>query len=250
MPKKSTKLSAGKMQLTDSGVASVDKALLILRLFTSQTQELSLNDIAQLTGFYKSTALRMLASLGAALLVLKRADGMYILGPTSASLHAGYQDTQSFEVLIIPVLESLMKTTHESAAFHVREGKQRLCLYRVDSKQALRDHIKVGDLLPLDKGAGGKVLMAFEGASGKAFADIRKDMVLAITGDRVKEISGISSPVFNQEGLIGVITLTMPTYRFDPKMTSHVKASAKKLTELLGGQFQPSTNLRRSTYSQ
>jgi hypothetical protein len=29
----------------------------------------------------------------------------------------------------------------------------------------------------------------------------------------------------------------MPTYRFDPKKSAAVKASAKKLTELLGGQF-------------
>jgi len=82
------------------------------------------------------------------------------------------------------------------------------------------------------------VLRAFEGAPGKAFSQIREDMALAVSGDRVKEISGISSPVFNAEGLIGVITLTMPTYRFDPKQTSIVKASAKKLTELLGGHFQ------------
>jgi len=63
-------------------------------------------------------------------------------------------------------------------------------------------------------------------------------MVLAFSGDIVKEISVISAPVFNAEGLIGVITLTMPTYRFDPKQTTIVKASAKKLSELLGGSFQ------------
>ena len=92
--------------------------------------------------------------------------------------------------------------------------------------------------MPIDKGAGGKVLRAFEGAPGKLSAQIREAMVLAISGDRVKEISGISSPVFSAEGLIGVITLTMPTYRFDAKQANLVKASAKKLSELLGGQFQ------------
>ena len=130
-----------------------------------------------------------------------------------------------------------MHATKESAAFHVRQGDQRLCLYRVDSNQALRDHIKVGDLLPIDKGAGGKVLTAFEGVPGKIASKIRKDMVLAVSGDRVKEISGISAPVFNSEGLIGVITLTMPTYRFDNRQAALVKASAEKLTKLLGGKF-------------
>ena len=238
MPKKSSKQNDGKITLADSGVAAVDKALTILRLFSSKKMALSLNDISESTGLYKSTALRMLASLGNAMLVLKRGDGMYVLGPTIASLNAAYQNEQSLETVVTPILESLMKSSHESAAFHVRQGDKRLCLFRVDSKQALRDHIKVGDLLPIGKGAGGKVLRAFEGAPGKIFTQIRDNMVLAVSGDRVKEISGISAPVFNAEGLIGVITLTMPTYRFDPKQTTIVKASAKKLSELLGGSFQ------------
>jgi DNA-binding IclR family transcriptional regulator len=238
MPKKSSKQSDEKIILAESGVASVDKALTILRLFSSQNNALSLNQVAQATGLYKSTTLRMLASLANALLVVKRSDGMYVLGPAIASLNAAYQQHQSLETVVLPILEQLMQSTQESAAFHVRQGDQRLCLYRVDSKQALRDHIRVGDLLPIDKGAGGKVLRAFEGAPGKANTQIRKAMVLAISGDRVKEISGISSPVFSTEGLIGVITLTMPTYRFDAKQAALVKASAKKLTELLGGQFK------------
>ena len=237
MPKKSSKQGEEKIALTVSGVAAVDKALAILRLFSSKNLELSLNEISEATGLYKSTTLRMLASLSNAMLVLKRSDGLYVLGPAIASLNAGYQHQQSLETVVTPVLESLMKSTHESAAFHVRQGEKRLCLYRVDSKQALRDHVKVGDLLSIDKGAGAKVLRAFEGAHGKTFSQIRNDMGVAISGDRVKEISGISSPVFNAEGLIGVITLTMPTYRFDPKQMSIVKASAKKLTELLGGKF-------------
>jgi DNA-binding IclR family transcriptional regulator len=180
----------------------------------------------------------MMASLENALLVIKKQNGKYALGPTIASLYSAYQHKESLNAVITPALQDLMLSTNESAAFHVREGEERLCLLRVDSNQVLRDHIKVGDLLPMDKGAGGKVLCAFEGSKGKIFDAIRKDMVLALQGDRVKEISGISAPVFDKEGLLGVITLTMPTYRFNPKHAQQVKSSAKKLTEILGGQFK------------
>jgi len=180
MPKISSKQNSVKIALSDAGVASVDKALGILRLFHSETPELSLIQIAEQTGLYKSTVLRMLASLESALLVVKQSDGKYVLGPAIASLYAAYQHQQSLETVVLPILEKLMLATNESAAFHVRQGDKRLCLYRVDSKQALRDHIKVGDLLPIDKGAGGKVLRAFEGAGDKLSAQIRKDMVLAI----------------------------------------------------------------------
>jgi DNA-binding IclR family transcriptional regulator len=238
MPRKSQQASIENISLSKDGVAAVDKALSVLRLFTPSQPELSLKHISTTTGLYKSTALRMLASLEHAGLVTKKMDGKYILGPSIASLHSAYQQNIALEAIALPILEDLMSSTQESAAFHTRQGDQRLCLFRVDSNQALRDHIKTGDLLPLDKGAGGKVLMAFEGATGKLFSQIRAEMVLAISGDRVKEIAGISAPVFNSQGLLGVITLTMPSYRMLEKQKKSVRDSAKKMTELLGGTFK------------
>ena len=237
MPKISTRKKEEKIALSTAGVASVDKALTILGLFTTQSPELTLMQITDATGLYKSGVLRAIASLENALLVTKNSSGNYVLGPAIAALHAAYKTHDALEAFINPALAELTKLTNESAAFHVRQGDKRLCLFRVDSNQALRDHIRVGDLLPIKQGAGGKVIQAFEGASGKKFQKIRSEMVLAIAGDRTKEISGISSPVFNADGLIGVITLTMPTYRFDPNKAEVVKNSAKKLTKLLGGQF-------------
>jgi DNA-binding IclR family transcriptional regulator len=238
MPKRSNNVDKQKISLSIDGVASVDKALGVLCLFTPLKPELTLAQIASETGLYKSTALRMLASLENAGLVIKKMDGKYILGRSIAVLHSAYQENASLENIAMPILRMLMESTQESAAFHVRQGDKRLCLFRVDSNQALRDHIKTGDLLPLDKGAGGKVLMAFEGATGKIFTKIREEMLLAISGDRVKEMAGISAPVFNNQGLLGVITLTMPTYRMLDKQKKMVRDSAKRLTELLGGTFK------------
>lgn len=237
MPKKSSKEADVKINLSSNGVAAVDKALGILKLFTAKKPELTLMDISEETGLYKSTVLRLLASLEYASLVIKQANNKYTLGPSIGRLSTAYQPHQTLENILVPELEKLMKATNESAAFHIRQGDQRLCLFRVDSNQALRDHIKVGDLLPIDKGAGGKVLRAFEGANDKVSADIRKNKVLALSGDRVKEISGISAPVFGPQGLIGVITLTMPTYRLNTKHIPMVKSSAKRLSEMLGGDF-------------
>jgi DNA-binding IclR family transcriptional regulator len=180
MPRRSRNTDTDKISLSIDGVASVDKALTILRLFTPLHPELTLSQISLETGLYKSTALRMLASLENAGLVTKKMDGKYILGPSVASLHGAYQANASLENIATPILRLLVESTQESAAFYVRQGDSRLCLLRVDSNQALRDHIKIGDLLPLDRGAGGKVLMAFEGATGKLFSKIREEMVLAI----------------------------------------------------------------------
>ena len=66
-------------------------------------------------------------------------------------------------------------------------------LHRVDSDQPLRDHVKAGDLLPLNRGAGGRVLMAFGGTKGALYSRIRRDEVLVIEGDRTPELAGISA---------------------------------------------------------
>ena len=58
----------------------------------------------------------------------------------------------------MPVLEGLVARTGETAAFYVRRGEQRLCLFRADSPHLLRMHVRVGDALPLDNSAIAQVL--------------------------------------------------------------------------------------------
>src|SRR5690606_15770887 len=124
---------------------------------------------------HKSTVLRLLASLQHAQLILRSEEGRYRLGPGIARLYAVYASSFSLESAVMPELRKLVAATGESAAFHVRQGDARLCLYRVDSPNPVRDHIRAGDLLPLDKGAGGHVLMAFSGAPGERYDKVRQE---------------------------------------------------------------------------
>lgn len=225
-------------QVSSSGVAAVDRALLVLASFRAGDRSLSLGELAARAGLVKSTALRLLASLMHFGLVRKLDDGRYALGPEIARLQSIYTASFSLEGLVMPVLRSLVQRTKESAIFHVRQGDARLCLYRVDSPQPLRDHAQVGDLLPLDRGAGGRVLLAFSGAKGAIYERIRREKVAALVGDRSKDLAGIASPVFKAGGEVaGAITLTMPAARFDRRFIAPVRAGAQRVTRGLGGTF-------------
>jgi DNA-binding IclR family transcriptional regulator len=102
----------------------------------------------------------------------------------------------------------------ESAAFHVRQGDKRVCLYRVESSQMVRDTVRQGDVLPLSRGAGGRVLRAFGGARGAAYDAIRRDYAVALEGDRAPELVGLSAPVFGRnDALLGALTVTAPASR-------------------------------------
>lgn len=240
MPRKAAQPSVAEQQAAAGGVAAVDRALSLLAAFSPETPVLSLIELAERTQQYKSTVLRLLASLEHARLVQRTVDGRYALGPEVARLQQVYAASFSLEAVVMPALRDLVAQTRESAAFHVRQGHQRLCLYRVDSPHIVRDHIKAGDLLPLDRGAGGRVLLAFSGERGAPYAQIRRDQVVIVVGDRVPELSGISAPVFGVVGeLVGAITLTMPTERLDRTFQQPVVDAARRMTEAMGGRYPP-----------
>jgi DNA-binding IclR family transcriptional regulator len=235
MPKRSLHTSVADEQAAPGGAAAVDRAVSLLAAFRAGDSALSVTELAERTRLYKSTVLRLLASLAKGRLLQRRADGRWALGPELARLAAIYAASFSLEDVVLPEMRELVRRTQESVAFHVRQGEQRLVLFRVDSPQLLRDHVRPGDLLPLNRGAGGRVLMAYGGARGRVYDQVRRDGYLMITGDRVPGLVGISAPVWNAaRELVGALTLTVPEPRLLPQCVVELRASAARLSQALG----------------
>ena len=236
MPKKAIRPSHAEEQPAAGGAAAVDRALSILSAFDTDSVELSLAEIAEKTLLYKSTILRLIASLEHARLLQKNNEGRYTLGPMVAHMYAVYSASFSLEKAIMPSMKKLVDETRESATFHIRQGDQRLCLCRIDSPQPIRDHVRAGDLLPLDRGVGGRVIMAFNGAKGTIYDKIRKNHVISLIGDRSEGVAGMSAPVFGPDkNFVGAITLTMPSIRFNEAHEVFVKQAAAEMTFAIRG---------------
>jgi DNA-binding IclR family transcriptional regulator len=224
------------------GAAAVDRALGLLAAFRAGDTALALAELAARTGLYKSTALRLLASLEHAGMVQKQEDGRYALGAELARLHAIYAASFSLDRVVLPMLKKLVQATGESAAYHVLQGQgatlSRLCLFRVDSPHPVRDHIRAGDVLPADRGTGGRVLMAFGAAplpaharDKRLYAQIRERGYHAAAGDRLAEVAGISAPVFHADGRIAAaLTLTMPVHRYREQLVKPVLEASRQLS--------------------
>lgn len=243
MPRKAQTESMSDQNAAPGGAAAVDRALSLLSAFQPGDEALSLAQLAERTQLYKSTALRLLASLEHARLIRRRDDGRYTLGSEIARLHALYAASFSLDDVVLPVLHDLVTATGESAAYHVRQqqgdGWARLCLYRVDSPHVVRDHVRAGDLLPADRGAGARVLIAFgphaewprNAKDRKLYESIQAQGYCALVGDRTAELGGISAPVFHADGrLAAAVTLTMPAHRYDERYIDPVRAAAHGLT--------------------
>lgn len=236
MPRKSSIVSVADAQAAPGGAAAVDRAISLLAAYQPGDAALGVTELSQRTRLHKSTVLRLLASLAHGGLVQRTAEGRWSLGPALARLGALYTASFSLDRVVLPEMRALVDRTQESVAFHVRQGEQRLVLFRVDSPQLLRDHVRAGDLLPLDRGAGGRVLQAFAGARGRLYDQVRRDGHVLLTGDRVPGLVGISAPVWNAAGeLVGALTLTAPEARHRPSFVAALRQSAARLTATLGG---------------
>lgn len=223
------------------GVAAVDRALSILAAFDSQEPSLSLSRIAQRTGLYKSTTLRLIDSLEAAGYIRRLANGDYQLGPTLFRLGMLYRQSFNLADFAMPILQELTRETNESSSLYVRDGQARLCLFRVDSNQVLREHVRPGDKLPLRQGAAGRILTHFEaGVAAARKANAAGKLTAVSLGERQTELAAVASPVFSASGeLAGAISVSGAKIRFTDdvvkRFTKSVLRSARALTEALGG---------------
>lgn len=227
---------ADHAQSAEGGVTAVDRALTLLTAFRVTDQTLSLSELSERASLVPSTVLRLLASLMHFGFVLRRPDGRYALGPAAARLNRVYAASFNLQDAVLPALQELVGQTQESASFHVRQGAHRLVLYRVSSPQPLSDQSHAGDLLPLDRGTGGHVLMAFCDTPGEFYEALRQRGYMASpVSDRSPELAGISAPVFDAQGMLaGALTLTMPVHRYKDAHIPVLREAAARLSAALG----------------
>src|SRR5690606_18457545 len=137
----------------------------------------------------------------------------------------------------------------ESAAFYVRDGEERVCLYRVASTtHRVLHYVTPGTRFSLTTGASGQVLRAF--ADGAAdlppeLQEVRARGLAVSLADRKAETAAIAAPVFGvdpadgQVRLVGALSLAGPASRFTDesiaRMSQSLSAEARSLSRALGG---------------
>ena len=229
---------------SEGGVAAVDRALEILAAFEPTDKALTLAELAQRTKFYKSTILRISQSLLRHNYLQRLDDGCYRIGPAPLMLGALYQRSMRLGDILLPLMHELADQTGESVSIYSRNGDVRVCIHRVDSKHAVRDHVREGDVLPLERGSGGRILLAFGGAKGEPYETIRTEYCYASVGERDSETAGVSVPFFGSgQAILGALTLAGPRSRIDETFIANARvlASARRLSrdECAGGRCLP-----------
>lgn len=254
-----------KKVVQESGrqVEAVAKALNILECFTVSQPELSLKQLSEKTGLYKSRILRLCGTLMAYGFLIRLEGSLYKLGPKLMMLGKVYENTNPLISITRPVLRELASLTGESVKLFVIEGTKRICLVREKGPNPLRYVVSEGESFELYAGAGGKVLLAYAPEEfrdrvlnqtlkkltpttiverdrlDKDFETIRRQGYSITRGELFSEIAGISAPVFDHNNSVcASMTIAGPKQRFTEdrcrEMLKSLLSSAQKLSFLLG----------------
>jgi DNA-binding IclR family transcriptional regulator len=224
----------------EGGVTAVTRALSLMEAFALGESALSLADLSRRSGMHKTTVLRLARTLALSNYMVQTEDGQWRLGPAAGWLGARYQAGFDVNNAVEPTLHELVRLTGESASFYVREGDIRSCIARVEGPQSVRHNIRIGERLPLDKGAPGRVILAFSGAKGPLYEEIRERGFQISMGEREAEVSSVAAPVFGLNWrLLGSICISGPTARLTKaKLQAHAKnviRAANQLSYALAG---------------
>jgi DNA-binding IclR family transcriptional regulator len=213
----------------------------VLGAFRPGDGALPLRVLAARTGLYKSTILRLLASLEKHCCVRRGPDGAWSPGPMLLHWGSLYSRGLGLEALVPPVLDSLTEATGQSATFWVKlDDDRRICLYRAAPPRTLRVAVQAGDIMPLGAAATGRVF-AIWGPPGDSPPEPAPEgaQVIVTQGTRDLDPAAVSAPVFSPgHVLTGALTLSGSNERLWPeidKVKPLVAEAAAGLTRALGG---------------
>jgi len=232
-----------------TNVGVLDKSVAILAALAEQGP-LSLAGLVEATGLSRPTAHRLAAALEAHRLVGRDGAGRYRLGLRLL----GWAGAVSTELGLVeaarPVLEALRDETGESAQLFVREGDSRLCVAASERPAGLRDTVPVGAVLPIDRGSGGKVLLAFAAEPNGAAARfpqvdpaeleaIRRRGWAASVAEREEGVCSVSAPVLDPGGQVhAAVGVSGPINRLGRqpgrRLAEPVMAAARELERRAG----------------
>jgi DNA-binding IclR family transcriptional regulator len=221
----------------------LDRAIAVLDT-VAQNGPSSLADLQDATGLPRPTAYRIAVALERHGALARGDDGRFFLGHRLAAW--GAIAGRGLPEVARPVLARLAGESGESAQLYVREGDQRVCIAVHERPSGLRDTVPLGALLPLDRGSGGRVLLAWAPDATRFelperdLATVRRRGFAASVGEREAGVASVSAPVFGgPDSVVAAISVSGPIDRLGSnpgrRLGPAVVAAAGELTAAIGG---------------
>ncbi|GEL18842.1 IclR family transcriptional regulator [Pseudonocardia asaccharolytica] len=143
------------------GRSVISKVVSLLDAFSPGTPELSLGELARITGLPLSTTYRLASEL-VAWGGLERAGGAgYRIGMRLWEVGTLAPRGQTLRTVALPYMQDLYEATHENVHLAVRDGHEALYIDTITGHESVPVRSRPGGRLPLHATGVGKVLLAY-----------------------------------------------------------------------------------------
>ena len=221
-----------------SGIQVLDRAVVVLDTI-ARAGPCALADLVRETGLARPTAHRLAVALVRHGLLARDHAGRFVLGARLAAwgslTHHGLADAAR------PVLERLVARTGESAQLYVREGDRRVCIAVHERPSGLRDTVPLGAVMPLERGSGGKVLLAWgdespvRGTLATELAAVRRRGWAESVGEREAGVASVSAPVRDAAGaVVAAISVSGPIERLGRRPGRRLARAVVEAAQTIG----------------
>jgi IclR family KDG regulon transcriptional repressor len=248
------------MRNAPRGAQTASRALQLLELVVDQHRPLALNELEKLSGLQVNAVYRLMSALEQGGMVTReRGSRRYTIGPKLIALSAKVAHGLNIRTVALPIMQLLVEETSETVSLHAVSGRARVCIAALEGTHAVRRVIPEGQLEPLYAGPSGKSILAFlddmyvnevlEDAqtAGQSVSqiiehlhEVRRLGYLALVGDRLPGVGGLSAPVFDANGVVASLTVSGPAERWTKEAMElaalRLMHNAAELSSALGAQ--------------
>ena len=245
-------------------VDSLATALGLLDHFTLKEPELSLRQLSEKSGLYKSRIHRLCGTLVHSGFLIRMPWASYRLGPKLMVLGKIYENTNTLVTSARPVMRELASITGESVALFNLDGETSVCMAREFGSSRLVFSINEGDRMQLHASAAGRVLLTYgsdelrekvlgdewlERFTPRTMVDpekikaeltaIRRRGYAINRGERELEIAALAAPIFDHEKTVNAaLAVVGPEQRFSDErigeMLRNLLEATHKISTSLG----------------
>ena len=140
-------------------VQSLERGLSVITAFSHERPQMTLSEVAKVTGLTRAAARRFLLTLHR-LGYVNVEEREFSLSPRTLELGYAYLSSTPFWELATPHMEALVDRLHESSSISVLDGDDVVYVARVPTKRIMTISLSVGTRLPAYATSMGRVLLA------------------------------------------------------------------------------------------
>jgi len=250
-----------------SSVQSIERAIAILKAFSTEKEELGVTELSRELDLHKSTVSRLLSSLQREGLVEENlVTRKYRLGMALVTLGGLALQRLDVTQAARPLMQALAEATQETVILAVKDGDEAVNVAQIPSSQLVKHIEWIGRRTPLHCTGVGKVLLAYSPVGEqKAFiarglprftpdtitdpdllrqelAQVREQGFAIGQGEFEVGLNAIAAPVYAHTGkVVAALSASGPAFRLSPErfpsLAEHVLRTARTLSGQLGYSF-------------